>query len=152
MKTLEENIDPLLEAANIRPVPKIFEREGLFHHELKWKKGPYAIYRYYYIQTENPEPHWKYEAVILRIMEPHPKSTDRRLKEALPSNSEWGQFGWSLSSFQKALEQIDGVKSKRGKAIESNYYSNLKSGMENSNNSMGGTRNTTLPPCEAHQP
>ena len=39
MKTLEFNHDSDLEAANIRPVPKIFEREGIFHHELEWKDG-----------------------------------------------------------------------------------------------------------------
>jgi len=39
MKALEYNKDPVLEAANIRPVPKVFEREGLYRHELIRKRG-----------------------------------------------------------------------------------------------------------------
>ena len=103
MKALEYNKDSALEAANIRPAPKAFEREGTYLHELVWKDGPWAIYRYRFIKSEKPEPHWKYEAVILRIGNPHPRSEDRRLREALPSNSDWGSWGWSLIDYDSLI-------------------------------------------------
>ena len=148
MKTLEINQDPALEAANIRPVPKKFEREEIFRHELIWKEGPYAIYRYHYLKTDFDPPHWKYEAVIIRISEPHPKGTDRRLREALPSNSDWGRFGWSLNCLEKAHQQIASERARRGKVIESNYYSHFKNSAANSKNIEGLSPKTTIPHLE----
>lgn len=152
MKTLKENTDPSLEAANIRPIPKVFEREGTFRHELQWKDGPYAIYRYHFLKTEFNPPRWKYEAVIIRIMNPHPKGTDQRLREALPSNSDWGNFGWSFNTLEKAQEQIAKERITRGEVIESNYFAYFKNGFDNSRNDGGETSNTILTPSEAHKP
>ena len=148
MKTLEFNHDPALEKANIRPVPKIFERESTFRHELEWKEGPYAIYRYHFIKTDFDPPCWKYEPVIIRITEPHPSNSDRRLREALPPNSDWGKFGWSLNTLEKARKQIATVKAERGEKIESNYYSHFESGLENSVNTAGEIQNVTQPTSE----
>lgn len=152
MKTLKINNDPALEAANIRPVPKVFEREGSFLHELVWKDGPWAIYRYRFIKSEKAEPHWKYEAVIVRISEPHPRSEDRRLREAMPSNSDWGNFAWSLNTMEKAQEQIADQRINRGEVIESNYYSHFRNSVENSKNTGDLSPKTTIPPCEGIKP
>jgi hypothetical protein len=148
MKALEYNKDSALETANIRPAPKAFEREGTYLHELVWKDGPWAIYRYRFIKSEKPAPHWKYEAVILRIGKPHPKSEDRRLREALPSNSDWGSWGWSLNTLEKAQEQIADQRIKRGEVIEANYYSHFKNSVPNFRNAGGLSQKTTIPPRE----
>lgn len=151
MKILKTRRDVALEVFNIRPISEKFEREKLFYHELIWKDGPYAIFRYHYMKTERLIPKWKFEAVVIRIKKPHPDSSDKRLYEALPSNSDWGKYGWSLNSFEKAHEQIELVKSDRAHTIESNYRSRIEKGRENSEKGRASDSNLPLPPYGAIQ-
>ena len=71
--------------------------------------------------TEFNPPKWKYEAWVIRLSPPHPKSKDKRWIEQAPSNNEWGQFGWSLKTREKAMKQIEEVKRTRGEKIQARW-------------------------------
>lgn len=107
----------------ITPIPTEFVREGKFQHKLVWRDGPYAIYEYYYINHSKPKPTLRYEAVIIRIKDPHYLSKDQNLKESLPANGDWGMYGWSFVTFEAAKNHLAKVKETRGESIEKAYYS-----------------------------
>jgi hypothetical protein len=76
---------------------------------------------------------------------PAPKAFER---EAMPSNSDWGSWGWSLNTLEKAQEQIADQRIKRGEVIEANYFSHFKNSVQNFRNTRGLSPNATIPPAD----
>lgn len=47
-----------------------------------------------------------YEVVRLRVGKPHPKDKDQSPKEHYPSAEQWGSYGWTCLTLNRAEEKL----------------------------------------------
>jgi hypothetical protein len=73
----------------LKALPLSFKRDGFFYRQI-WRQKDIALYQY----GLRPA----YELVIIRIQEEHflPNGALIARREAYPSSSQWGKYGWSF--------------------------------------------------------
>jgi hypothetical protein len=99
-----KSVEPLSESSEYRPLETKFTRA-----ERTWwavaRQGDVAL-----LAGTNQKSHqWLYEVVIVQQLPKHrfPNGNVSPAREAMPSNSQWGQKGWSLHGWDRAWQVFE---------------------------------------------